>query len=158
MSLTTPTRALLVSLALACAALLLPQLAWAQAAPPAGTPPAGGTSPTADEPNFDPVGNILSNPAQPGPGFCLLNFFCELDPTKSPIESFGYRIYRLISTFLGILFIAILIYGGYLTLTSFGDEAQAKKGREAIIAALVGFILLLLSYAAVRTFVDFAKS
>ncbi|MBD3359417.1 MAG: hypothetical protein GF365_01780 [Candidatus Buchananbacteria bacterium] len=50
-------------------------------------------------------------------------------------------------TLLGILFVALLIYGGYLYMTAQGKEDQIKKAKQTIIAATIGVAIIVMSYA-----------
>lgn len=47
----------------------------------------------------------------------------------------------------GVLFFILVVYGGVLWMTARGDEDQVKRGRNTIIAAAVGMIIVLASYA-----------
>lgn len=109
----------------------------------------------ADDPRFDATD--LLNPAQPGVGFCLLGFFCELDPTKVAAVSFGYKIATFVFSFLGFAMVLIMLYGGFLMLTSFGNAEGMKKGKDAAVAAVIGFILLTFAYVAVRAVIAITK-
>jgi hypothetical protein len=65
---------------------------------------------------------------------------------------------RIIRTLLflgGILAVVFIIVGGYLYITSRGNEAQAKKGAAALTYAIIGLILVILSYVLVNVVVNF---
>lgn len=53
-------------------------------------------------------------------------------------------------TFLGILLLFIVIYAGFLIITSDGKEDAITKGRKMIIYALIGVIVIVLSYTIVN--------
>ncbi|MBI5413066.1 PKD domain-containing protein [Candidatus Peregrinibacteria bacterium] len=53
--------------------------------------------------------------------------------------------------FLGLISLVIIIYGGFMYVTAAGNEEQAGKGKKAITYALIGIIIILASYAIVRT-------
>ena len=63
-------------------------------------------------------------------------------------------IFRLVINWaLAIAFIAaviILIYGGFLYITSAGNSDQAGKGKTAIFNALIGIVIIVLSYTIVQ--------
>ncbi len=63
-------------------------------------------------------------------------------------------IFRLVINWaLAIAFIAaviILIYGGFLYITSAGNADQAGKGKTAIFNALIGIVIIVLSYTIVQ--------
>lgn len=65
---------------------------------------------------------------------------------------------RIINTMLflaGILAVIFIIVGGYLYITSRGNEAQAKKGAAALTYSVIGLILVVLSYVLVNVVVSF---
>jgi len=54
---------------------------------------------------------------------------------------------------IGIAFLVsvlILVYGGFMYITAAGNDERATKGRKAIISALVGLAVVLLSYVLVN--------
>jgi hypothetical protein len=53
--------------------------------------------------------------------------------------------------FLGLIAVVAIIIGGYYYLLSGGDEGTAGKGRKIIIYAIIGIIIILLSFAIVNT-------
>lgn len=53
--------------------------------------------------------------------------------------------------FLGIIAVVMIIYGGYMYVISGGDEGQAGKGKQIIIYAIIGIVIILLSFAIVNT-------
>jgi len=52
--------------------------------------------------------------------------------------------------FLGILLLIIIIYAGILIITSDGEEEGLTKGRKMIIYAIIGVIIIFLSYSIVN--------
>lgn len=106
---------------------------------------------------FGKVGKKLENPMLPGPLFCLLGFFCELNPLDNPGTSFGYRAINLVLTFTGLILVTLLIYGGYLLLTSFGNEERLTKAKKLVVAAIIGFLILTLAYAVVVALIKVTK-
>lgn len=57
--------------------------------------------------------------------------------------------------FLGIIALAVVIYGGFLYVTAAGNEEQSGKGKKAITYAAVGIVIILASFAIVRTLIMF---
>ncbi len=53
--------------------------------------------------------------------------------------------------FLGLIATIMVIYGGFLYITSGGDDAGAEKGKKILMYAAVGLIVVLISYALVNT-------
>lgn len=58
--------------------------------------------------------------------------------------------------FLGLIAVIAVIIGGYYYLLSGGDEGQAQKGRKVITYAVIGIIIILLSFAIVNTIIGAA--
>jgi len=56
-------------------------------------------------------------------------------------------------TFLGIIAVAVVIYGGFLYVTSGTSEDQSGKGKKAITYAVLGILIIISSYAFVNTFI-----
>jgi hypothetical protein len=57
---------------------------------------------------------------------------------------------RLISVFLGLLgviFLVLVIYAGFIWMTAQGDPKAVDKARNILISAVVGLVILLASYA-----------
>lgn len=49
-----------------------------------------------------------------------------------------------------VLAVGFIVYGGFLYISAAGDETQIKKGKEAIIGAVIGIIVIGLAYAIVQ--------
>jgi len=54
--------------------------------------------------------------------------------------------------FIGVIMLLIVIYGGFLWMTAGGDPSKVKKGKDMIIQAVIGLIIVLIAYA-ITTFV-----
>ncbi|MFH1412602.1 MAG: hypothetical protein ABIG10_01045 [bacterium] len=57
------------------------------------------------------------------------------------------NIIAVVLSFLGVIFIALMIYGGYLWMTATGNEEQVDKARNLIKAALIGLLIVIAAYA-----------
>ena len=69
----------------------------------------------------------------------------KIDPA-----TFIGKILAVALTILSTVFFILMIYAGILWMTAKGDETQAKKARDTIIAAVIGVILVLASYSIVK--------
>lgn len=47
----------------------------------------------------------------------------------------------------GVIFFALMIYGGFLWMQARGNEEHTKKGLDTIIAAVIGIIIVMSAYA-----------
>lgn len=52
-----------------------------------------------------------------------------------------------ILSLLGIVFLCLMIYGGFLWMTAAGDEQKVKKSIDIITAAIIGLIIVTSAYA-----------
>lgn len=50
-------------------------------------------------------------------------------------------------SFVGVIFMILMIYGGYLWMTARGSEEQVTKAKNLITAAVIGLIIVLAAYA-----------
>lgn len=57
------------------------------------------------------------------------------------------RIIQFFLGFLAIIFVAMLIYAGFLYLTAGGDSGKASKAKDMIRNAIIGVIIVLAAYA-----------
>jgi hypothetical protein len=48
---------------------------------------------------------------------------------------------------LGLIFIILIIYGGFLWMTAQGNEEQIKKAKTMLVNATIGIIIISLAYA-----------
>lgn len=79
-------------------------------------------------------------------------------PSAAAQGTLGQNITLIINYFLGILgliAVGFLIYAGVLMVTAGGDEQQVGKARKVITYAVIGIVIILLSWTIV-TFVSSA--
>ena len=48
---------------------------------------------------------------------------------------------------LGIIFLVLVIYSGFLWMTAGGDDKQVERAKKTLINAVVGIVIVLFSYA-----------
>lgn len=66
-------------------------------------------------------------------------------------RAFVTNILRWALTFLGLICVIMIIYGGFLYITAAGEEDKAKKGRTIILYCVIGIAIIAASYAIVNT-------
>lgn len=57
------------------------------------------------------------------------------------------KIITVVLTFIGLIFIVLIIYAGFKYMTSGGNEEQAKKAISLLKNAILGLIIILASWA-----------
>lgn len=67
--------------------------------------------------------------------------------TSVNLEGTIGKILTILFSFLGVIFLVLMIYGGYLWMMAKGDESQVTKAKNIIIGAVIGLMIILLSYA-----------
>jgi hypothetical protein len=55
-------------------------------------------------------------------------------------------IIEAVLSFVGVLFMIFLIYGGILWMTAGGNDQQVEKARKIIIQSVIGLIIVMLAY------------
>lgn len=63
-------------------------------------------------------------------------------------------IIRAILGILGIVFALLMIYGGVTWMTAQGNEENVKKAKDTLIAATIGLIIIVASYAIASFVID----
>ena len=67
-------------------------------------------------------------------------------PTSDNLATIIGQIIYAILGFLGIVFILLLIYGGFLRMTAQGDPGKIKTSYGIITSAVIGVVIILASY------------
>lgn len=57
------------------------------------------------------------------------------------------RIIQIILGFLGLVALILIIYAGFLWMTSAGDESKVERAKKIIINAVIGIVIILSSFA-----------
>ncbi len=79
---------------------------------------------------------------------------CNVDKDAGTVAS---SVIQVVLGFIGVIAVGVMIYGGFLFLTSSGDAGKVKRGQDAIKYGLIGLVVSLLAYAIV-TFVSMMVS
>jgi len=66
----------------------------------------------------------------------------------------GYLLYLL--GFLALIAFVYLLYGGFLYITSLGEEEKASEGKAIVINAMIGFFILMFSYVLMMSILNFS--
>lgn len=63
------------------------------------------------------------------------------------IEYYISQVITIILSVLGVIFLALMIYGGLIWMTATGNEERVKKAKELITEATIGLVIILAAYA-----------
>lgn len=64
------------------------------------------------------------------------------------IQTIG-RVVGVILSLLGVVLLGLMLYAGFLWMTAGGKDEQVKKAKDTMVRAVVGFAIILMSYAIV---------
>jgi hypothetical protein len=87
----------------------------------------------------------------------ILSFLAEstmkIDPSKigigDPVRSGDSILLNVLNTayfWAGIVCVIIIIAGGFFYVTSNGNAANIKRGKDAIMGAIIGLVVILLAF------------
>lgn len=76
---------------------------------------------------------------------------------KQISERIGYWLGRVMS-FIGILFLVLILYGGLMWLISRGDKTKIANAKSIIIDATIGLLITMSAYAIVNGLFDVFKN
>ncbi len=133
--------------------------------PPVGTPPNPGGNP---KPTPTPTPGTKPTPQAPcgdEKGFHMVGPLCVPnspfnhglagDPSSQTAAGLAARIIKILLYFAGIVAVIMCIIGGYQIMTAAGNAVQATNGRKTLTNAIIGLIIVILSYVLVQTVISF---
>jgi len=79
--------------------------------------------------------------------------YAEELTASTDLKDFIITIVNWALTFLGLISVLVIIYGGVLYVTSGGEEEKTQTGKKAIQYAVIGILIILGSFAFVNTII-----
>jgi len=67
--------------------------------------------------------------------------------TETTVSAIAGTAVSIFLSILGIIFVALMLYGGYLWMMARGSEEEVTRAKELIRAAIIGLIIIVASYA-----------
>jgi hypothetical protein len=67
------------------------------------------------------------------------------------------KIILFILSLTAVIAVAVVIWGGFAYLTSLGDEKKVGKAKQIILAAVIGLVIIGLSFTLVQVILGFFK-
>jgi len=64
------------------------------------------------------------------------------------------NVIKYFMTFLGIIAVCMILYGGYMWMIAAGNEDKVTKAKQIIVAGLIGMIIILSAYMIVDFILD----
>jgi hypothetical protein len=69
------------------------------------------------------------------------------DQSQKDYTTIIANIIKTVLTLVGIIFIVLIIYGGFLYMTSASESEKVKKAKNTIIYSAIGLIIILAAYS-----------
>lgn len=66
---------------------------------------------------------------------------------NQPLETTLGMLISVLLGLLGIIFLVLVIYSGFLWMTAGGDEKKVGKAKQIMISSVIGLVILLSAYA-----------
>jgi hypothetical protein len=63
------------------------------------------------------------------------------------VEPIIGNIISVILSFLGVIFLLLMLYGGYMWMSAMGNEEKVRKAQALIVAAVLGLIVVVGAFA-----------
>ena len=76
-----------------------------------------------------------------------LNYGTATGLGSTDIRTGVMSVIRVLLGFLGIIAIVIVLYGGFVWLTSAGNEEKVGQAKKILSAGIIGLIIIFVSYA-----------
>ena len=74
--------------------------------------------------------------------------------TAVTVPSLVGKIIGILLGVLGLVFLVLVVYAGFLYITAQGEDAQIKKAKAILVKAMIGMVLIVSSYAITNVVVD----
>ena len=65
---------------------------------------------------------------------------------KTSIPAFVGSIIGIALSLLGVIFLILIVYGGFLWMTAYGDKTKLDKAKDLITNAVIGVIIVIAAY------------
>lgn len=82
------------------------------------------------------------NTAAQGGGFTAIN-----NASNNSVSDIVGTVITTVLSLLGVIFLVLTVYGGYLWMTDAGNSEQVEKAKKIITAAVIGLIIVVAAYA-----------
>ncbi|OGY45213.1 MAG: hypothetical protein A2744_00650 [Candidatus Buchananbacteria bacterium RIFCSPHIGHO2_01_FULL_44_11] len=66
--------------------------------------------------------------------------------SESSLAETVAEIIKAVLALLGIIFIALMVYAGFMWMTSAGNEDRVEKAKKTIVAAVIGTVIIICAY------------
>jgi amino acid transporter len=78
------------------------------------------------------------------------------EAAEEDVRDTAVEIVKYLLTFLALIAVIIVLYGGFVWMTAAGNEDRVKKAKNIIVAGIIGLAIILAAFAIVQFVVDIA--
>lgn len=111
------------------------------------------------QPSFALAQGTIKNPANFGAGLKTLESVAkdnELNTSKASTKEILQTIVKWLLTLTGTIATISLLYGGFLYITSQGEESKAEQAKNIILYSVIGIIIIGISAVVVNVVINIA--
>ncbi len=83
-----------------------------------------------------------------------MGYNVPLDKPENTLYSKIGKVLNISTTFLGVVFLGLMMYAGFLWMMARGNEQEVEKAKNIIIYAVIGLVVVLGAYAITKLFND----
>lgn len=76
-----------------------------------------------------------------------LNDAADIGLGNTPLKDTINQVIKVLLSFLGILAVIIILWGGFIWMTALGDEGKVETAKKLIVAGIIGIVIILAAYA-----------
>lgn len=69
------------------------------------------------------------------------------DATSNDLPTLIGNIISALLSVLGIIFVVLVVYAGFLYLTAAGDDSKVKKAKTLLTQSIIGLVIIVAAYA-----------
>ena len=77
-----------------------------------------------------------------------------VDATTNTLPELIGNIIAVLLSVLGIIFVVLVVYAGFLYLTAAGDDTKVKKAKTLLTQSVIGLIIIVAAYAIAAFVID----
>lgn len=77
-----------------------------------------------------------------------------VDATTNTLPELIGNIIAVLLSVLGIIFVVLVVYAGFLYLTAAGDDTKVKKAKTLLTQSIIGLIIIVAAYAIAAFVID----
>lgn len=98
---------------------------------------------------IDEVGNLITNQLDP-----IGTVYGGNNGDPNTLSRAIAEIIKVVLGFLGVIFIVLILYAGFMWMTSAGNEEKINTAKKTMVAAIIGTAIVLAAYAITYFVID----